>query len=93
MLRGHLETDRPSTKYDVADVSGPFGMVAVRWRLSAQQMGGSEAVFGIYGVEAGLKYTSLSSCSTKYDTIETAESGFSTLQVFVAGYIKLNIFD
>ena len=88
-----LETDNLWTKYHVADVSGPYGVIAVRWRLDAVYAKDAESWIGAHGFDIGLKYIRYTSCSTRFDTIEKTGSDFSFLQVFVIGFVKLSIFE
>ena len=92
-VNGVPETDNLWTKYQVADVSGPYGIIALRWRLDSDFTKNAKSWFGAYGFDGGLKYIRYTSCSTKYDTIEKSGSDFSFLHVFIIGFIKFSFFE
>lgn len=93
MVREVLEQGNPRTKYHVADVSGPYGIIALRWRFDSDFTKNTDSWLGAYGFDGGLKYIRYTSCSTRYDTIEKSGSDFSFLQVFIIGFIKLSFFE
>jgi len=93
IFKGVSDIDNSDTKYHIAETSGPYGIIALRWRLDSDLTGNNESLFGTYGFDFGLKYIRLSSCSPRYDTIVKSGSGFSFLQVFITGFIKLSIFE
>ena len=90
---GVLEQDNPRTKYHIADVSGHYAIIAMRWRFDSDFTKNADSWFGAYGFDGGLKYIRYTSCSTRFDTIEKTGSDFSFLQVFIIGFIKLSIFE
>ncbi len=92
-VNGVSKADNPWTKYHVADVTGPYGIIALRWRLDSDFQKNAESWLGAYGFDGGLKYIRYTSCSTKYDTIEKSGSDFSFLQVFIIGFIKISLLE
>ncbi|MFC1606416.1 hypothetical protein ACFL47_00475 [Candidatus Latescibacterota bacterium] len=92
-LTGTLETDNLKTRYTIANVSGPYGIVAARWRFDSNFKRGAESWFGSYGLDVGVKYSRFSSSSTKHDKIEEPEPSFSAVQIFAAGFIKMSLFE
>ena len=92
LFKGVLETDQPVTKYHVAEMSGPYGIVAARWRFDSSFSKQAESWLGSFGVDAGLKYSLYTTALPKYDTIEKPDSSFSSIQVFITGFIKISLF-
>jgi len=89
ILNGVDETDNPRTKYHVADVSGPYGSIAVRWRFDAAYSKDAVSWIGAHGFDVGVKFTRYTSCSTRFEKIDKSTFDFSFLQIFVIGFIKL----
>ena len=91
-IDGEFETDQSITKYHVAEISGPYGIVAARWRFDSKFSKQAESWFDSFGVDAGLKYSLYTTASPRYNTIEKPESSFSSIQVFITGSIKISLF-
>ena len=91
-IDGEIETDQSITKYHVAEMGGPYGVVAARWRFDSNLSKQAESWFGAFGVDAGLKYSLYTNAAPRYDTIEKPDSSFSSIQVFITGFIKISLF-
>ncbi|MFC1508794.1 hypothetical protein ACFL60_03790 [Candidatus Omnitrophota bacterium] len=91
-INAELETDQSITKYHVAEMSGPYGVVAARWRFDSEFSKQADSWLGSFGVDAGLKYSLYTAASPKYDTIEKPDPSFSSIQVFITGFIKISLF-
>jgi len=84
--------DENFTVSRIANLSGPYAILAARWRLDDTESEESDSWLNVYGIDIGFKYTRYSDCSPKMAGIEKSDPGFSVFQIYIAGFLKINMF-
>jgi len=82
----------PNTEdFRIAKVSGPFVGLTARWRIDSDITRGTDAWFGAYGFDIGVRYTRYTDQTTKHDNITAPKSNFNCYQLFIVAFVKIKL--
>lgn len=86
-------TELAKRTFAVADLSGPYAALALRWRIDNPDPALAGTWANAYGVDFGVRYTRYSEHTMKDPFFEKPSSSFSGSQIFLIGFIKFDPFD
>jgi hypothetical protein len=89
------ESDESERNFRVADLRGPYGVLAARWHIDrfGDESGETVSPLGTYGVDLGVRFSRFSESSVRQPNIEKLPSNFSNYQIFLVGFLKFDLFE
>jgi hypothetical protein len=91
--KGVNEQSDRAVQYRTARLSGPYYVLAARWRIDSPDTEGLGSWIGSYGVDLGVRYTTFGTSRMEHPNIVTPPDDFSSFRVFVVGFMKFRLFE
>ena len=91
--RGEAYTNDNVEQFKVARLTGPYFMVAARWRIARPETGTASTLRGSYGVDFGVRYSKLGDHTLEYPNIPAPSGDYTSTQIFLAGFVKIRLFE
>jgi len=91
--RGESFTNDNVEQFKVARLTGPYFMVAARWRIDRPDKETTNTLWGSYGVDFGVRYSKLGDHTLEYPNIPAPSGDYTSTQIFLAGFVKIRLFE
>jgi hypothetical protein len=91
--KGEYEQSEKAIKYRTAHLSGPYYVLAARWRIDSPATEGLGSWIGSYGVDIGVRYNTFGSSRVEHPNIQPPPDNYSSLMVFIVGFFKVRLFE
>ncbi len=94
VYKGVTETTDRERGFRLADMNGPYAILAARWRIDSPETEGRRASWlGAYGLDVGVRYNRYREMDGAYPNIPKASSNYGSYQVFMVGFLKFRMFE